>query len=235
MSLNFLTSQTSESFDISNRLLTSDKDCKIKSIKEQEIVNTVLVPNDLLIFNSDNTKVAVRITATDLENLLPELINLGFEVLGVAAEYNIIEGFIGCDTLSSLEELTEKGLLGVIPIYQPITNTEGRISQVETYNDDQTVISETGNNIPNDGLDRDISGKNTENNNFILDFSVAEDRNIIQDDEVCLLDITRGITSAGLTIVDKENDNNLLKTATNEMSLNCVFADEADLNVRDFI
>lgn len=233
MSLNSLTSQTSKSSHISNNLLPLDTDCNIKSIKEQTTVNTVLVPNDLLIFNSDNNKVAVRIIATDLDNLLPELTNLGFEVLGVAAEYNIIEGFIGYDTLSNLEELTEEGLLGVIPIYQPITNTGGSISQVETYNDHEILSSETGNNTLSNGPDIDILVEETENNHLIFELGITEAQNVIQDDEVDVLDLTRGITSGGLTMVDNVNDSNILEISTNEMPLNLVFADEAV--VSDFI
>ena len=212
MSLNSLTSPTSKSSPISHKLLQLDTDCNLNSnlisIGEEETLNPVLVPNDLLIFNEDNSKVAVRITATDLETLLPELTSLGFEVLGIVPKFNIVEGFINPDNISSLENLTEAGLLGVIPIYQPITNTDIEINQADNYDgrlvlDDEndSLISDTNHDsldeqnyedlIPscdsndslNNALEQELLGGEIDNNFLSLGADFMENHDIIQNQE----------------------------------------------------
>ena len=83
----------------------------------------VAVNQDLLIFDEDSERVTVRITAHDIDALTPFLDNLGFEVLGSAPGHHFIEGYIDFDNISHLETLAEEGLiLGVLPVYRPITN-----------------------------------------------------------------------------------------------------------------
>ncbi|MEM9271713.1 MAG: hypothetical protein AAGA80_01945, partial [Cyanobacteria bacterium P01_F01_bin.143] len=147
MDLNSLSSQTKKSSLISSELIPPD--------------------NELLIFDSENNQVAVRITSTDLDPLLPELANLGFEVLGIVPEFNIVEGFIDINALSSIEDLAGEELLGIIPIYQPTTDPVSNIDLVE--NDDNLISVNNKNDIFNNSW------------SLISDF--PENNNVIQDDE----------------------------------------------------
>lgn len=225
MNLNSLTSPTDKSSPISNKLLQLDADCKLNSdiatIGEEKTLNPVLVPNDLLIFNADNDKVAVRITATDIDSLLPELTNRGFEVLGVAAEFNIIEGYIGLDVLPSLKELTDAGLLGVIPLYQPITNVENAIAQAENH-DDQLIIKHENSSLNehyygeyNTNLMPSYDSKNTLNNDLEIETLAEETDNN-------LLSLGSNFTKNHDIIQNDENEviyPNIFETATNEIDL----------------
>ncbi len=79
--------------------------------------------NDLILLSENGTKVAVRITTSDVESLLPSLEDLGFEVLGSRPELNFVEGFIPIISIPQLESLSNKGLLGVMSIPRPFLNS----------------------------------------------------------------------------------------------------------------
>ena len=75
--------------------------------------------NDLIQLSGNGTKVAVRITTSDAERLLPALEDLGFEVLGSRPELNFLEGLIPITSIPQLESLSAQGLLGVMSIPRP--------------------------------------------------------------------------------------------------------------------
>ncbi len=75
--------------------------------------------NDLIQLSENGTKVAVRITTSDAERLLPILEDLGFEVLGSSPELNFVEGFIPITSIPWLESLSAQGLLGVMSVPRP--------------------------------------------------------------------------------------------------------------------
>ena len=77
--------------------------------------------NNTFMLNEEGTSVAVRITAEDIEKLLPSLQILDFEILGSQPELNFVEGFISIDQVMSLDILMEDGILGVVAIPRPQT------------------------------------------------------------------------------------------------------------------
>ena len=78
--------------------------------------------NDLIQLSESGTSVLVRITAIDIERLLPALEDLGFEVLGSSPELHFVEGFISIISIPQLESLETQGLLGVVSIPRPETS-----------------------------------------------------------------------------------------------------------------
>ncbi|ELS04865.1 Ca2+-binding protein, RTX toxin [Xenococcus sp. PCC 7305] len=94
--------------------------------------NLFKVSNDFLIIDENIRRVAVRITVEDIDALLPFLDNLGFETLGSSAQNHLIEGYIAFDNISNLEVLVDEGLImGVIPVYKPVTNVGDTDSQAD--------------------------------------------------------------------------------------------------------
>ncbi len=103
----------------------------------KEFTSITRVPEGLrqdyssLQFDPSGTRVSVRITTSDAENLLPALKDLGFEVSGSAPELNFVEGFLPITALNAAESLTARGLLGILPLYQPVTRVGSVTSQAD--------------------------------------------------------------------------------------------------------
>jgi hypothetical protein len=78
----------------------------------------------------DGETVLVRITAKDVTALRPALEARGFEVISDKSKFHFIEGRLPVSALApgsaGISSLASKGLLGVIPVFAPISNT-GRI------------------------------------------------------------------------------------------------------------
>ena len=128
MVINFLSSQSNKSSHISNALLQFTTDFTTENYSP----NIGNISSDLLIVNNFTNKVAVKITAKDIDALLPFLDDLEFEILGSAPEHHLVEGYIAFDALSQLEALSEEGLLmGVLPVYKTITNVGLTDSQAD--------------------------------------------------------------------------------------------------------
>jgi hypothetical protein len=100
--------------------------------------------DDLLVIDEDERKVAVRITATDVESLTPLLEELNFEVLNSAPDEHFIEGFVPFNSITELDSLAKDGLLGVLPIYQPITSVGDVTSQADGVHEADRVRNELG-------------------------------------------------------------------------------------------
>lgn len=78
-----------------------------------------------LVFDATGTRVGVRITSSDVDTLLPALEALGFETIGAFPDLNFVEGTIPIDQIRALAGLVDQGLLGVIPVYAPISDPGG--------------------------------------------------------------------------------------------------------------
>ena len=131
MELNSLSSQLNKSSHVSNVLLQLAEDFTIEN-NINGINDIDDISSDLLIIDNVTNKVAVRITAKKLDGLLPILNNLGFEILGSAPNHHLIEGLVSLNSLSSLEDLAQEGLImGVLPIYKPILDVGLTDSQAD--------------------------------------------------------------------------------------------------------
>ncbi len=74
-------------------------------------------------------RVGVHITTSNATGLLPSLQALGFAVTGSRPDLNFIEGFIPQSKIGQLGGLSGLGLLGVVPMYAPITHAGPTIDQ----------------------------------------------------------------------------------------------------------
>jgi hypothetical protein len=101
-------------------------------------VNEVVNDQTLILDNTGN-QVLVRITATDPESLLTDLEPFGFELTGLESELYFIEGYVNIAQLEALESLASEGLLGVIPVYEPIINVGSVTSQADSVLDADLV------------------------------------------------------------------------------------------------
>jgi len=87
--------------------------------------------NDLLILDKTGADALVRLTTSNAETLLAAVNNLGFKVVTSRADLNFIEGYIPISAIPQLEALGNQGLLGVIPVYRPITSVGSVTSQAD--------------------------------------------------------------------------------------------------------
>ncbi|MBV6626142.1 MAG: S8 family serine peptidase [Rivularia sp. (in: Bacteria)] len=132
--------QPNKSSRISDKLL--DLYEEFTSLPETRNVNNSevsLTNSDILQLNAARTEVIVRITSSDVEGLLPALEDSGFQVIGSAPDFNFIEGWMPIDLIPNLEELESQGLMGVLPVYAPITNVGSVTSQADFVHETDRV------------------------------------------------------------------------------------------------
>jgi Ca2+-binding RTX toxin-like protein len=111
--------------------------------------------NDTLIINEAGEKVLVRITSGQVEGFIPAAKALGFDVESVQEDLNFVEGFIPIEKLnkSSLNILSQNGLLlGVTPVYQPITNAGSTTSQADFVHEADRVREALPSNYDGSGI-----------------------------------------------------------------------------------
>ena len=89
--------------------------------------------------NEDDTKVAIRITAEDVSALEPQLAQYNFQTIASAPDHHFIEGFIDPGSITELAALKSEGLMGVLPVYQPITNVGEVTSQADFVHESDRV------------------------------------------------------------------------------------------------
>ncbi|NML67425.1 PKD domain-containing protein [Hymenobacter sp. RP-2-7] len=88
-------------------------------------INPQLLRSDFpnLKFNKDASKVAVHITAQDVNALLPSLLSRGFQTTASYPELHFVEGLLPVSELApgsaGIEGLASRGLLGVLPALKP--------------------------------------------------------------------------------------------------------------------
>ncbi|MDJ0756479.1 MAG: choice-of-anchor D domain-containing protein [Ardenticatenaceae bacterium] len=106
-------------------------------------------PN-LMLF--DENRVAVRITAADVDHLLPILERSGFTLLGSDPDAFLLEGFFPVERLSILETLVPEGLLGVMPVYAPMTAGGSVTSEADFVHEADRVRQTTPNFYDGSGI-----------------------------------------------------------------------------------
>lgn len=94
-------------------------------------VETVANSSTLMLDQPINN-VLVKITATDVESLHSDLESLGFELTGSEPELHFMEGWLPITELETLESFADEGLLGVLPVYQPVTRVGSVTSQADS-------------------------------------------------------------------------------------------------------
>ncbi len=67
-------------------------------------------------------RVGVRVTATNTTVVAADLARLGFRMTGADASRHLLEGFLPVAVLPQLQSLNDPALLGVLPLYRPITS-----------------------------------------------------------------------------------------------------------------
>ena len=87
--------------------------------------------SDIMQVDESSKNVAVRITAHNVEGLLPSLQEMGFEVIGSEPDLHFLEGWMPIEDIPQLESLDSEGLMGVLPVYTPISNVGAVTSQAD--------------------------------------------------------------------------------------------------------
>ncbi|VEP14834.1 Ca2+-binding protein, RTX toxin (fragment) [Hyella patelloides LEGE 07179] len=141
--------------------------------------------NDLLILNEGGREVGVRVASENIEELLPQLEELGFELLGDASEYNFVEGYIPIEKISLLESLESQGISAVRPIYQPITHTGSVTSQADFVQEVDRVRAALPDNYDGTGITIGILSDSYDNlggeAQDIIDSDLPNDVVVIED------------------------------------------------------
>ena len=98
------------------------------------------VVNNSVVTEESGEKVAVRITASDVDNLIPKLErSYNFEVIASSPENHFVEGFVPNDLIPQLTSLGKQGLLGVLPILEPSTGVGNTTSQADFVHESDRV------------------------------------------------------------------------------------------------
>jgi Ca2+-binding RTX toxin-like protein len=143
------------------------------------------VDDQTLILDETGNQVLVRITGTDTDSLLTELEPFGFELTGSEPELHFVEGFVSIPQLEALESLADEGLLGVIPIYEPMTSIGSVTSQADSVLDANLV--RTASPISYDGTGIEIGVLSDSYNNLggeandIASGDLPNDVDVLQD------------------------------------------------------
>lgn len=86
-----------------------------------------------------NGDVSVRITANDVNALLPLLAQRGFNTIAALPDHHVIDGTISAANLPNLADLSSNGLRGVLPIYRPITSVGNFTSEAAFVQETERV------------------------------------------------------------------------------------------------
>src|SRR5262245_35465915 len=102
--------------------LTSD----LKSLVSYAATKPTFGPQDVgqfpyILFDRQN-RVGLNITTSNAALLTPELLKLNFQITASLPERHLIEGYLPVNSLSAAAGLGGKGLLGIMPIYKPMTS-----------------------------------------------------------------------------------------------------------------
>lgn len=95
--------------------------------------------NNFIAQDDNEQKIVIRITAKDITKLLPHLETFNFEVVASSPENNFVEGAIPARRIPGLRTLKSEGILGVIPVYKPITNVGAITSQADFVHESDRV------------------------------------------------------------------------------------------------
>ena len=89
-------------------------------------------------------RVSVRITATDVDALAAPLADRGFQTVASLPESHLIEGYLPISAIPDIGQLSSQGLLGVLPVYKPITSVGNVTSQGDAVLEAQRTRAATG-------------------------------------------------------------------------------------------
>jgi Ca2+-binding RTX toxin-like protein len=159
--------------------------------------------NDTLILNETSEKVLVRITSGQVEEIIPGLKALGFEVENAKEDFNFIEGYIPIEKLNknSLNILEQNNLLlGVIPAYEPILNAGSTISQADFVHEADRVRAALPSNYDGSGVKVGVLSDSYNNLNKPLN-----DNDPLKNKEGADVDIASGDLPAGVTVIEDKS------------------------------
>jgi len=133
--------QPNNSSRVSNKLLNLYEEFTKPTLITQTTDNLQNLSPITDIVQVDETRVIVRITSSDVEGLLPDLENLGFEVLGSAPNLNFVEGWMPINSIPQLENLETDKIMGVVPVYAPLGDAGLATSQADFIQEADRVRS----------------------------------------------------------------------------------------------
>ncbi|MCA9054376.1 MAG: Ig-like domain-containing protein, partial [Planctomycetaceae bacterium] len=106
---------------------------------------------DLLTVDTEG-RVGVRINAGNVTALLPSLADLGFVVQQSLPDRHLVEGFLPIASLGLIDSLAPAGLLGVMPIFRPLTSAGAVTSQADVVLETNRVRSSLPTGYDGSGL-----------------------------------------------------------------------------------
>ena len=89
--------------------------------------------------NQNEKRVAIKITAEDVEALEPLLAEYNFKTIASSPENHFIEGFIHPTLITELATLESEGLMGIMPVYEPKTRVGDVTSQADFVHESDRV------------------------------------------------------------------------------------------------
>ncbi|MCU0523739.1 MAG: S8 family serine peptidase [Elainella sp. Prado103] len=103
----------------------------LRKLYDQYVGGEPIENEELFIFKENKNKVNIQLTTNNANQLLGELGKLDFELVSDRSDRNFLEGFIKINKLRKLDELGNKGLLGALPSYRPVTAVGSVTSQAD--------------------------------------------------------------------------------------------------------
>jgi subtilisin-like proprotein convertase family protein len=132
-----------------------------------------------------NGDVSVRITANDVNALLPLLAQRGFHTIAALPDHHVIDGTISAANLNNLADLTSNGLRGVLPIYRPITSVGNFTSEAAFVQETERVRNALPQGYDGSGITIGVLSDSFNNRNeYTADINSGDlpsNVNVIQD------------------------------------------------------
>lgn len=105
----------------------------------------------LHLLNADG-EVGIQLTSENVFATRQALMGLDFEEIAAWEELNFLEGFLPPANLPLLASLSASGLMGVLPIYRPLTNVGSVTSQADTVHESARVRATSPGGVDGSGV-----------------------------------------------------------------------------------
>ena len=125
-----------------------------------------------MMFDSSG-RVGVQITAKDVSALGTPLSALGFVPSGSAPADHLIDGYLPISSINTIDSLTADGLMGVMPMYKPMTSAGEVDSEGDQVLEADRTRAATG--LDGTGVTIGVISDSYDNLNLPGDISAADD------------------------------------------------------------
>ena len=185
--------ESTNNLSISNKL--TDLEAEFNEYNNPEDPNAFIPvgftsSNDSIVVQG--TTVGIKVVSENIAELLPQLEELGFEMVGEAFEFNFVEGYIPIDAISSLESMNANDTVGISPLYQTITYAGSVTSQADSGLNADDVRSASP--VSFDGTGVTIGVLSDSYDNFGILEALAPTGRITAADDIASGDLPKNVT-----------------------------------------